>query len=198
MKGEDYSLNTHEVLDIVAKPCYMVTFEEVSLMDDISDLFPPVAFDEYGVGRCLINYLYEDNYGHWVGLSMRDHPNKMLDGIPSGIIEYFDPYGSFIDEIIEDFDQRAKIEHSSDYPYLLKLIYGSGDDVYFNHFPLQSRKKGINTCGRWAGYYLRYCSEVTVDEFGKSFMDASKDTGISRDKIITKLTNQILKTGDDE
>lgn len=194
MAGSDYSLNTTDVLDIVDAPCNTILFEDICNMDGISGIFPEFCFDDHGVGRCLLNYLYEDNYGHWVGLCI--NPSLTKDGKNCMEIEYFDPYGSFIDDIIGDFDARTKMEHNSDYPYLLKLLYSSGAEIYYNHFPLQSRKVGVNTCGRWTGFFLRYCGSVTVDEFGQSFMNVSKKYKVNRDQLITDLTNDVLNGED--
>lgn len=185
--GKDYSLNTHEVLDIVDKPCNVILFEHIKDYDSISDVFPRDCFDDELVGRCLINYLYTDNYGHWVGICSR------MDEDGVNRIEYFDPYGSFIDEIIEGFPGIVKIEHNSDYPYLLKLLYESGDDIYYNHFPLQSHSPGSATCGRWTGYFLRNCTNTDIDEFGKIFMKASKKYKVPRDELITSLTTDLIK-----
>jgi len=184
--GKDYSLNTHEVMDVIGKPCNMILFEYVKDMQNLRDLFPIACVDENMVGRCLINYLYEKNYGHWVGLAARPHEKGGF------VIEYFDPYGSFIDGIIEKFPESVKMEHNSDYPYLLKLLYSSGNDVYYNHFPLQSHGKDVATCGRWVGYFLRKCSSNTIDEFGRAFMDVKKETGVDLDDLIADITNDYL------
>lgn len=186
--GKDYSLNTNEVFNIIDAPCHCVLFEDICHYEAISELFPSEAFGDDMVGRCLINYLYTPNYGHWVGLCLR-----IQEGDKKPIIEYFDPYGSFIDGVIDNFPDAVKIEHNSDYPYLLKIIYSSGDDVYYNHYPLQAHDPDVATCGRWVGYFLRNCGECTIDQFGKSFMDASEQYNIKRDELITELTNPLLE-----
>lgn len=185
-KSKSYSLSTNEVLDIVNSPCTVVMFESIKAMESLSDLFPPQSFSDNMIGRCLLNYLYEDNYGHWVGLCMKPGVGT------KATIEYFDPYGTFIDDTIKDFPERVKLEHNSDYPYLLKLLYQSGDDVYYNHVQLQDRKVGINTCGRWAGLFLRYCGLCTVDEFAKIFEEVSKEFKVSKDNLVTGVTNDIV------
>ena len=79
-KSADYSLNTNEVFDIIGAPCNCVLFEDICKLDSLSDLFPSSSVGPDLVSRCLINYLYSSNYGHWVGLCIRLSSKK--DGKP--------------------------------------------------------------------------------------------------------------------
>lgn len=182
-------LNNDQVQRISGKILTLIPNTDMSNYSNILDLF--------ATNYVLINYLINENYGHWVGLHLDKNNSK---------ITYFDSYGKMPDEARKYIPMKYRVESNQEYPHLLKLMddwTSKGGEVHYNNEQLQMYSKDIQTCGRWVGYYFRWCDEVTVEEFEEIFRNNALDKieeenlkGLSRelvmDESIVDLTNKFL------
>lgn len=140
----------------------------------------------------LIMYASEEYFGHWVGLTI-DQGRKRVN--------YFNSYGSNIDEAIDYIPRHYKVKSGQTYPDLLNLLYEQDKyQVHWNDVQLQSYDPKIQTCGRWTGYFMNRTAsnegEVapsTLEEFVRTF---SKVIPKDRDKVITEITERYIDAGE--
>lgn len=170
-----YPLNTDEVKYITGKPTNVFRFRDVPKLSKIEDIFVN--------NRCILLYETDDNVGHWVGL----HHNKRRNRI-----EYWDPYGSFMDSQLEYINEPFLIRSGQDDKHLLKLLLEFVGSVHYLDKPLQHMKNGINTCGRWVGWFLNNIGLMTLEQLQK---EAENNNSSSNDAWITRITNKKLKEG---
>lgn len=165
------------------KPNRAIRFGDIAKYSSINELM--MGEDGRIDPLLLIIYTSSDNFGHWVALTIDKDRNR---------INYFNSYGSFIDEAIDNIPEEHKKESNQSFPHLLKLLSESKYEVHWNDKPLQSmineEGKIINTCGRWVGLFMNKTPEVTIEEFGKNFM---KFPELERDALIVELTNKYLE-----
>ena len=107
-------------------------------------------------------YHTSENYGHWCCVYEYND-----------IIFFFDSYGGVVDSQLKFLPRDLKEELNSNHNYLIKLMYDSGKEVEYNQHDLQSRKLGVNTCGRWCVNRLRF-PEISIDDYYQLFKDSSK------------------------
>jgi len=174
----NYPLNTDEVRCIIDKPTNVVRFRDIPKIDKVEDMFIN--------NRCVLLYETSDNVGHWVGMYHDKHRNR---------INYFDPYGTFMDDQLNFIDDPFLSCSGQDEKHLLKLLVKYKGDVHYLNRPLQSMERGINTCGRWVGWYLNVANSDTLEniqEYVEKYMDCEYD---SLDNFVTTVTNKKLKDG---
>jgi hypothetical protein len=173
-KLKDYSLSDKDVMKLVKGQANFITYDKIKYIKDIDELLDPY-------GSCIILYLTEPNYGHFVSLNMVG-PNQ-------DILEHFDSYGIIPDDELRQFniDKNLRKQLNEDYPYLLQLMYDSPYDLSFNEYKLQGRANDIKTCGRWAAMrsILRH---MPLDEFVEIFQNNKLGTP---DEIVTAITQDI-------
>jgi hypothetical protein len=171
---ESYSLSDKDVLKIVDGKANFITYDQLKYVDSIDELLEPY-------GSCIILYLTEPNYGHFVSLN--------LVGPNEDVLEHFDSYGIIPDDELREFNisKEVRDEYNEDYPYLLQLMYDSPYELSFNEHKLQARKNNINTCGRWAAMrsLLRH---LPLEEFVDIFQNNKLGTP---DEIVTAITQDI-------
>ena len=171
----DRSLSAEEVLKI-SDGGLVIRFSDLSGFDSIEDLF----------GRhdkCIILLESEPNRGHWVCL-YRDRTDRT--------VSYMDPYGFSIEEPLKMMDSSILWASGQEFPYLLKMLLDYKGSVYYMDRKLQKMQLGINTCGRWCGFYLRIADLVSIDDFARAFKSASAESGLSTDEMIVSITDEIL------
>lgn len=161
----DKELSNYDVYNIVKKPFGLIEGNRINENYDIDDLLIN--------DMCLIIYNEINKIGHWC--CMKKIKNT---------IYFFDPYGDFIDE-------QQKYTNKIYDPVLRKILkryikLNKKNKVEYNDNQLQKFKKGINTCGRWCGIFLKY-DKVTIDEFNEIF-NFYKSKGYDLDELITNLT----------
>ena len=137
----------------------VLLYRELAKYKDIKD-----------IGKCFI-LLYPGKTdpcnGHWTAIINR-----------GGVIEHFDPYAYSVDDELNFSNLK--------YPKLLTelLLRSKGiRRVECNKLPLQERKKGINTCGRWA---LIRC--MMADMPLSKFTELFKRQPMSPDMWVTAIT----------
>lgn len=161
----DRPLSTTEVIQIVGNHIKFVPFSKIRRIP-LDDLFIN--------DRCLINYLSSPRMGHWVAM-IRDRATKE--------IKYFNPSGSFPDMAIEFLPEYKNVSDQA-YPHLLKKFEAS--DYEISYVSQQLQEPGSNSCGRWAGLFMRF-PDISVEKFEELFGNLS-NLGIIR------LTNELAKS----
>ena len=154
-KQVEKSLSSDEILKYLNNKCNLVTYSEIVNYKTIEELIGVYK-------KCVLLYHTSENYGHWCCLYEHD-----------GIIFFFDSYGFIPDDELKFLHKDLKSELNSNHRYLTELLYESNQPIQYNEYQLQSKKTGINTCGRWCLERLKY-PEISVDDFYKIFKDASK------------------------
>jgi hypothetical protein len=161
-------LSGSEIREATDDEMKILTYKSLSRFKNIDDAFGD---------KNSIALLYETKprYGHWVGLYRH----------PEGVIEFFDPYGFFIDDQLNFMDKEFKHELGGDYPYLSKLLYNSPYEIIYNSDKLQKQKKGISSCGRHV--VLRHiASHIPLHEYSKLL---KSNVSINNpDELVTYLT----------
>lgn len=169
-----YALRGTDIEDVFDDNIKIVVYSDLPKYKSLDELLNPY-------GRVII--LYETNgidNGHYTCL-FRNYQG----------INYFDPYGMEIEQPLDYFGDGVKELTNSDDNYLNKLLYQDKYHIFYNQHRLQELRKGISTCGRWCIVRLLY-PDIDEDEFYKIFKDASKESGISKDQIVTNITNKLL------
>jgi hypothetical protein len=124
-----------DILKFLNYKCNLMTYPELTNCESI--------FDAMGEHKALVLlYLTKENFGHWV--CVFEHDN--------GKIEFFDSYGTIIDDQLKQIKSNFRKVSNQDYPHLTYLLYNSNRPVEYNHTPLQKKytDKGrtVSTCGR--------------------------------------------------
>ncbi len=170
-------LSKKQIEQISGKPVNVISYNKLTKIKNIDKLF-----NKYTDG-CLIHYQtgHDNNsvMGHWCILT-RDKNN----------INFFDPYGQYIDNQLDNIDESYNQRINQDYPILSKLLGHSPYKIHYNPFPLQSFDNGSATCGRWCAVYLKYFKDFKdIDAFGECLM-GYKDI-YDLDELIVKLTDKL-------
>lgn len=173
-KLEDKSLTAEDVIKIVKGKANFITYDELKDIESIDEILEPY-------GSCIILYLTEPNYGHFVSLN--------FVGPSADNLEHFDSYGIVPDDELSEFDidEEDRINLNEEYPYLLQLMYDSPYELSFNEYQFQSKNPNIKTCGRWAAMrtLLKF---LPLDDFANIFDNNKLGTP---DEIVTALTQDI-------
>ena len=78
------------------------------------------------------------------------------------------------------------------YRYLSELLYNSNyKNIHYNPHQHQKSKKGINTCGRHSGLFIKF--GVEPEEYNKIIKFLKKKLGYKcLDKMVTDLTDNFF------
>ena len=177
--GEANSL-IQSIFNQGTNPHITIGFEEIKDKDDVNQLFI-----EDGTGRVsnmvLIIYRSQADFGHWCCLT-RSNDLRVLN--------YFNSYGSYVDEAIKYIPDGFRIQTFQDFPHLLKLLSECNYRVEYNDVQLQVMDGKSASCGRWCGMFMRCCRlGKTMQEFLQPFEALPLE---DRDKMIVRLTNPYL------
>ena len=149
------SLSGIEILNLMDNKCNLVQYSDLHNIKSIDELLGPHK-------KCVLLYHTSTNYGHWC--CVWEYNNTIF---------FFDSYGGVVDSQLKFLPRDLKQELNSNHNYLIKLMYDSGKEVEYNQHDLQSRKLGVNTCGRWCVNRLRF-PEISIDDYYQLFKDSSK------------------------
>lgn len=167
----DYSLSNIDIKRLLDNKVKIITHDKIKDYNDINDLLKPY-------NKVVILYRNSYNYGHWTCLFRNKNG-----------INFFDSYGNKPDGILKFLPKNLKKSLEQDHKKLIELLYKSGENVYYNEYPLQEISENINTCGRWCVFRLML-SYMDEYEFYNLFKKYIKD-GYSPDEIITYITGEI-------
>jgi hypothetical protein len=137
--------------------CKFILYQDMHKIRNINELLPKTII------------LYQTaRVGHWCCVFENSQG-----------INFFDPLGFFIDEMLYrvSYDEATNIHH--DYTYLIKLLASQDRPVIYNEYRLQ--KSGTTTCGYWCTVRLIF-SDVENDEFYDCFKNIH-----DKDKLIVKI-----------
>ena len=169
-KTLNYSLSDLDIKKICGNT-NIIPYPKLANYENIDDIFDDK-------GRCILLFLtVDDHTGHWIAMTKKGNR-----------IDYFDPYGTCPDCDKEWLTKEKLVGLGEDRPLLLDLFKKSGCKVYYNIYPFQKDRAGINDCGRWCAVRLLYYKKSL-----KQFYDMVKKSGLDNDEFISKLSFQILK-----
>jgi hypothetical protein len=137
----DYSLSTIDIKRYLDGKIRVIKYSELEKFGTLKQLLSP--YD-----GCIILYETEENYGHWTLLLKNDWG-----------IEFFDPYGTKIDDHIKQIAKNYRTIEGQTHPHLTALILRSTDYIISNNIQLQKKDVSVQTCGRWCifRYINRRC-----------------------------------------
>lgn len=136
-------------------------------------------------GSLVLLYTDSPHLGHWVSVVKGTGPQE-------GRLFYTDPYGSPIDEPLDEMPIGWKTQSGQDIALLSHLLGATpkGIEIWYNQYPLQSADPNDNTCGRWA---LARCLMPFLGE--KEFADMFRGVpGASPSQVVTAYTDQKLSS----
>lgn len=165
----DIALSDVEVLKLVNGRANIILYPDLYKYEHIDEILEPF-------GSCFLLYEAKPNYGHWCCLNKLDE----------NTIEYFDPYGKFVDDTLYNIPMNFRKISNQYYPHLTWLLYNSGYNIDYNEYPFQKHEKDIKTCGRWCAMRI-ICKFMKLNTFAKYFYNKNGD------KFVTLLTMYINK-----
>jgi hypothetical protein len=104
------------------------------------------------------------------------------------VVEYFDPYGGYKPDGESKWISPAKLrEFGQASKHLTQLLNNSPYKVVSNHYPFQSEKNDMNTCGRHCLTRL-YFKHLSLPKYIKIV----KGTGLTPDEFVTGFTYNLI------
>ena len=165
-----YALSGSDIVKALHHETNIMTYKEILDTHNLVTLL-----GEYG--SCVILYETKPGYGHWC----------CIFEVNPGLIEFFDAYGSMIDETIHHATGELKKIYESNSPKIIELLLRSTyDKIEYNNYPIQKHAKGINTCGRHV--VVRLLNRRLPLDFYYHMLQLSGD---DYDVTVTKLTDDI-------
>lgn len=160
-----YPYSGHDIMEILDKKTKILKYSDLKNFKTIDEVFKPF--------NCFV-LLYETkkNYGHWV--CVLKHGKQ---------IEYFDPLGYFIDDIIYNLNTNLKKELHQEEPYLSNLLLNSKYDIIYNKHKIQQSNKDISTCGRHIAMRLVF-QDLSLEQYFKLL----KNSKLNPDNLVTYMT----------
>lgn len=126
---------------------------------------------------CILLYETSENYGHWC----------CIFEVSPDLVEFFDPYGFFIDSELKYVPQSFKDKKNLNHTFIIRLLLNSSYKyIEWNNFPLQSQAEGVNTCGRHVILRLLH-RDKTLNEY----YNMVEGSGMDADKFVTIKTKFI-------
>jgi len=168
-KLESVSLSDQDILNLLGGQTNLITYTDLACTHNIDDILLPY-------GKCVILYLTKDHYGHWTCLTK----------INDNLLEFFDPYGTIIDDELKDIERNFRKKSKQNYPHLTSLLYESPYDISYNHYRFQKRNPGIKTCGRHVVTRI-LLNDLSLDNYIKFFEQFRNDP----DYVVTHITNYL-------
>lgn len=133
------SLSNYEISMLLNKKVNIVTYPELINYKTLDELLGPNE-------AVIILYETKKRSGHWT----------LLFKLDDNTVEHFDSYGIVPDDELEFIKESYRNISNQDIPYLSQLLYNSKYNIEYNEFPLQEKRKNINTCGRHVVVRLLY------------------------------------------
>ena len=167
---EEYALDDTDIEKILGKT-FIFSYPYLDDVNSIDDIFD-------SKGRSIMLFLTDNlTTGHWCAMI------KNKEGI-----HYFDPYG-IKPEGEKKWLSKEKLEElEQERPVLTKLFRKSGYPIFYNDYKFQQETSKMNTCGRHCCVRLLY-KDLSLEEY----YDMIKQSGMSPDEFVSKITFQIIK-----
>lgn len=156
-RHRDISLSDEDVLKLVENKAKVVSYRDLKDYESLDELLAPY-------GAIFLLYEAQPNYGHWCALFKRDDKT----------VEFFDPYGGFIDTQLEYIPDHFRKISNQDYPHLTALLYHSPYDLTYSEKKFQKYGDDIKTCGRWTALRIVF-RDFPLKEFARLFQGTNSD-----------------------
>ena len=167
------SLSSSDIFLALNGQCNILTYPELTKFNNINDV---LTIEK----PLILLYLTKERYGHWCCL-IRHTIN---------LIEFFDSYGTIIDDQLKKINKNFRIESKQLLPHLTKLLYNSGCLIEYNHTQLQKFDKNISTCGRWVVCRI-WNKKLPLEEFIEKIKKEANNNNETLDEFITNFTNNL-------
>lgn len=149
-KYEKVGLSDLDLLKLVRGKSNVVLYSDINQYNNIDEMI-------YPYNSAFILYETKPKWGHWCVIFKRGNT-----------LEFFDPYGTYIDDELKHIDEYFRNESNQNYPYLTRLLFESPYDIEYNEHKFQKKGNNIRTCGRWCACRL-LLKDLSLEEFCKLF-----------------------------
>ena len=170
----DYELSDSDLKQLVPG-LRVYKYPELAQFQQVEDLLD-------ANGRAAILFLTEGpSEGHWICLSADDDTPTLT---------FFDSYGLRPDSEFSWLSHDEEVALKQTEPFLLDLLrdaHKRGWEVEYSPYHLQSKRHGVETCGRHVATRLLH-SHLPIDEY-KAIID---DSGLTPDQYVLEVTSSIL------
>lgn len=167
---ESISLSDEDIKRLLNNNINIITYTDLVNTCNIDDILDPF-------GACIILYLTQENYGHWT----------CLHKINNDLLEFFDSYGTIIDDELKSIERNFRKKSKQNYPHLTSLLYECPYDISYNHYPFQKKNNNIKTCGRHVVTRL-LLKDLSLDDY----IDFMKSFNYDADYVVTYITNNLM------
>lgn len=176
------SLDTEEIRKLCQNKITIHYYKDLANMKNIKEALKPW-------GKCIFLVETKRFYGHWC-----EAQYDIDSSTGKKVISWFDSYGLAPDDELFMIPENMRKELNSNKPLFSILCKKSKFDVIYNKYPLQEMKKGVNSCGRFAGLRALF-SHWPLDKFISVF---KKHPEMTPDEIVTRLTMKLDKVKSSE
>lgn len=168
----DIPLSGDQIKSALDNKTKILRYRDLLNYDNIDDILKPY-------NNFVLLYEQKPRYGHWVCVILHKKSNTL---------EYYDPYGMFIDKVLDFVDPTFKNQSGQSYPYLSYLFENSPYKIIYNNKKLQEKKNSIATCGR------HIISRILLKDISlKKYQDIFKiDRKVNADDKVSFLTAGIV------
>lgn len=175
----DLMLGPQEVEKIAGSDLKLTISPDFKDINSIDDLFYPNS------NKALLLYQTEDygnmKIGHWCCL-LRFSNND---------IAFYDSYGDMPDIVLKTMPDWYRKKTGQTRKELSRLLHDSKYKyLHYNPHQHQEHYRGINTCGRHCGLFLRLGLDPEI--YNNVLNNLSKSLEKTPDELVTELTDPIL------
>jgi hypothetical protein len=163
-------LSNFNIEKLLNKKCNIILYPDLYKYSSLDQILKP--FD-----ACVLLYQTTEDFGHWC----------CVIKINNNLVEFFDPYGTFVDDELKFIDMNFREESHQLYPHLTWLLYNSPYQLSYNEHKFQKMSEDIQTCGRWTAFRI-LCKNMNLKEFFNLINKLCKNLKISKDELVTLIT----------
>lgn len=160
-KYKNVALSDDDIRKFMGNEAKIITYSKLKDYDSIEQLLQPF-------NAVFILFEWREGYGHWVLLI------KNEISAAEQTVEYFDPYGHFVDYWLKKISEPFRTDSGQKDPMLSKLLIEYNGEMSWNNFDFQKMHKKIRTCGMWC--VLRaLLKELSLETFKDLFYGKHSD-----------------------
>ena len=167
-----YALSDSDMMRLLHNKCNIMEYGQLYNYNSLDDVLGKFK-------TCIILYNTSTKIGHWTCIFLRK----------DNILEFFDPYGIIIDNEIKGTfmdPEWIKNYYRDGEKRLSHLIINSKyNSIEYNNYNIQSKDKGINTCGRHVVCRL-WNKHLSLDDYYNIIQLYNPD------ELVVELTNKHL------
>ncbi len=163
-------LSDKDILRLTDNKTKVIMYPELAQYETLDDVFG----DHDSI---TLLYLQKENLGHWCCVNF----------INDSTIEFFDPYGIFIDDELEFTSPKMQQRLNQRLPVLSKLFKESPYKLTYNEHQFQELGSNIATCGRHC--VVRIVNrEKPLKIYKNMIKSLERKTSLDADDIVSILT----------